>query len=62
MTDILRRLKVYIHDYLVKNSMNATAAQLNAEARLGEQPPPISAAESVLAEYADSAGEDCMPC
>lgn len=45
-----RRLKLYIHDYLVKNGFQAAAAQFNAEARLENQAAPINVPEGLLHE------------
>jgi hypothetical protein len=44
------RLKLYIHDYLVKNNFQAAAAQFNAEARLENQAAPINIPEGLLHE------------
>lgn len=44
------RLKLYIHDYLLKNNFPAAAAQFNAEAGLGDQAVPINVREGVLHE------------
>lgn len=44
------RLKLYIHDYLMKNNFPAAAQQFNLEAGLGEQRAPINVPEGLLHE------------
>lgn len=44
-------LRPYIHEYLMKNELTSTAAQLRTEGGLGEQPPlPIQVQKGVLSE------------
>ena len=43
-------LKLYVHDYLVKNNFPAAAQQFLAEAGLGDQRAPINVQEGLLHE------------
>jgi hypothetical protein len=44
------RLKLYIHDYLVKNNFSAVATQFHADAQLGDQPVPVNIPGGAIAE------------
>jgi hypothetical protein len=44
------RLKLYVHDYLVKNGFTAAAGQFKAEAQLGDESVPIHVREGALTE------------
>ena len=44
------RLKLYVHDYLVKNNFPAAAQHFQAEAGLGDQRAPINVQEGLLHE------------
>jgi hypothetical protein len=44
------RLKLYVHDYLIKNNFPAAAQHFQAEAGLGDQRAPINVQEGLLHE------------